>query len=102
MSAIIGFSIRLDNLPKEKMVKTEDGKIFYNFTLTVNDETRYGNNVSGYDSQTKEEREAKQKRNYIGNGKVLWTDGKIAVADKEETSSQPVAKAASIDDGLPF
>ena len=35
----------------------------------------YGNNASIMISQTQEEREAKKPRTYIGNGKVVWTDG---------------------------
>ncbi len=36
------------------------------------------------DSQTKEEREAKMPKTYLGNGKVLWTDGKVTLAEREE------------------
>ena len=40
--------------------------IYYNFTVAVNDETNdWGQNVSAFDSQTKEEREAKKKRNIL-------------------------------------
>ena len=62
MSAIINGSIRVDRLPKEKFIKGKDGAVYYNFTIAVQDETRYGNNVAFMDSQTKEEREAKAKR----------------------------------------
>ena len=93
MGAIINASIRVDKLPKEKFVKgkkDKDGKIphYYNLTISVNNETRYGNNVSIQDSQTKEEREAKAPRTYLGNGKVVWTDGQIKLADKPEVVEQ--------------
>ena len=71
MGAIINASIRVDKLPKEKFVKGRDGAVYYNLTISVNDDTRYGNNVAIMDSQTKEEREAKAQRNYLGNGKVI-------------------------------
>jgi|TARA_B110000285_G_scaffold234343_1_gene310957 hypothetical protein len=99
MSAIINASIRVDKLPKEKFVKGKDGAVYYNFTLSVNDETRYGNNVAVMDSQTKEEREAKVARNYLGNGKVVWTDSNIVVAERED---KPQAVKETVSDDLPF
>ena len=84
MSALINLSIDVASLPKEKFVTAKNGKVYYNFTISVGDETRYGNNVSAFDSQTKEEREAKKARHYLGNGQVVWTDGNIVVAEREE------------------
>ena len=84
MGAIINASIRVDKLPKEKFIKGKDGAVYYNLTISVNNETRYGNNVAITDSQTKEERDAKVQRNYLGNGKVVWTDDIIKLAEKEE------------------
>jgi hypothetical protein len=51
--------------------------------MSVNDETRFGNNASIYVSQTKEENEAKKQRSYVGNGKVVWNNGSIVNAEKE-------------------
>jgi len=96
MGAIINASIRVDKLPKEKFVKGKDGAVYYNLTISVNDETRYGNNVAVMDAQTKEEREAKKQRNYLGNGKVVWTNDIIKLAEKE------VVQETSINDDLPF
>lgn len=84
MSTLINGSIRVDKLPKEKFIKGKDGAVYYNFTISVQDETRYGNNVAFMDSQTKEEREAKMPKTYLGNGKVVWTDGKVTLAEREE------------------
>ena len=84
MSTLINGSIRVDKLPKEKFIKGKDGAVYYNFTVSVQDETRYGNNVAFMDSQTKEEREAKMPKNYLGNGKVVWTDGTVTLAEREE------------------
>jgi len=99
MSALLNVSLRVDSLPKEKFVMGKDGKVFYNFTVAINDEAnQFGQNVSAYDSQTKEEREAKKPKAYIGNGNVLWTDGSIKVIKKETATQQ----AALVDDNLPF
>ena len=84
MSALINLSLRVDKLPKEKFVQGKDGAVYYNFTIGVNDESnQWGQNVSATDSQTKEEREAKKPKSYLGNGNVVWTDGNIKVADKK-------------------
>jgi hypothetical protein len=101
MSTLINGSIRVDKLPKEKFIKGKDGAVYYNFTISVSDETRYGNNVAFMDSQTKEEREAKVPKNYLGNGKVVWTkDGTIKVAEREE---EKLALATDEQSGdLPF
>ena len=82
MSTLIVGSIRVDKLPKEKFVKGKDGAVYYNLTISVQDETRFGNNVAFMDSQTKEERYSKVQKNYVGNGKVVWTDGNITLAEK--------------------
>ena len=51
-----------------------------------------------YEEQTKEERESGKPRNYIGNGRIFWTDGKVTVAEKIEQSTA----TATQDDNLPF
>ena len=65
MSTLITGSIRVDKLPKEKFIKGKDGAVYYNFTISVQDETRYGNNVAFMDSQTKEERDAKVQKKLL-------------------------------------
>ena len=82
-------------------IKGKDGK-YQNFTVAVNDETnKFGQNVSMYREQTKEEREAKKPKEYIGNGKVFWTDGKITKADKREQDNEVTASQEPEND-LPF
>lgn len=73
MAALINFSL-----------KQEDGTYKY-YTASINDELdKFGNNVAITLQQTKEQREAKEKKVYVGNGKVAWTNGKIEVAKKDE------------------
>jgi hypothetical protein len=98
MSTLINASIRVDKLPKEKFVKGKDGAVYYNLTIAVNDDTRYGNNVSIMDAQTKEERDAKKPKDYLGNGRVFWTDGNISLAEREEQTAVPEA----VTEDLPF
>ena len=100
MGAIINYSLRVDKLPKEKFIAGKDGAVYVNLTMSVNDETRFGNNVGVYVSQTQEEREAKKKRTYVSNGKVVWTDNKIVLAEKEEKAEAVTQEAETSD--LPF
>ena len=100
MSTLINASIRVDKLPKEKFIAGKEGAVYVNLTMAVNDETRYGNNTSVYVAQSKEEREAKKQRQYLGNGKVLWTDNNIVLAEREP-QAEPVTTATEKAD-LPF
>ena len=69
-------------------IKNQEGK-WVNYTVSVNDETdQYGNNVSMYVEQSKEERDAKAKRTYIGNGKVFWSNGVIQNAKTKQEMEQ--------------
>jgi hypothetical protein len=101
MSTLINASIRVDKLPKEKFIKGKDGAVYYNLTISIQDESRFGNNVGIFDSQTKEERQAKKSRNYLGNGKVVWTDGSVILAEKEEETEEVVVESEN-DKDLPF
>ena len=97
MSTLINASINIAKLPKEKFVKGKNG-VYYNLTISISDETRFGNNVSLMDSQTKDERDAKKPKNYLGNGKVVWTEGTVTLAEKEEDAKIPT----SVEEDLPF
>jgi hypothetical protein len=54
--------------------------------------------------QSKEQREAKEPRTYLGNGKVVWTDGNIKPADKveRETAGSEQSTAGRATPDLPF
>ena len=103
MSAIINASIDLAKIEKSKIYE-KDGRKYLSLSISLNDETRYGNNVSIAISQSKEEREAKTQKTFIGNGKVVWNSGTIVNAVKEEQT--PVNNSATQNDGdddlLPF
>jgi hypothetical protein len=61
----------------------------------------YGNNVSMWISQSKEQRESKAPRNYVGNGTVVFSKAKeYPVAPKKEFTSQTSNEGLS--DSLPF
>ena len=100
MSALINFSLNVAKLPKEKFIAGKDGAVYVNLTMSVNDETRYGNNTGIYVSQTQEEREAKKQKTYLGNGKVVWNNGTIKNAEREAAPEVEASPQESAD--LPF
>ena len=71
MSKLYNGSICVSDIPKEKITTSEkNGKKYLNISIWVNDEAdNFGNVGSIQVSQTKEEREAKAQKTYIGNFK---------------------------------
>lgn len=76
METILSASLNVAKIDQTKLIDGRTGK-FLNVTITINDEVdKFGNNASIFESQSKEEREAKTPKNYLGNGKVIWTSEK--------------------------
>ena len=104
MATILNTSINLSKVPKEKIIEGKKGK-YLPVTITINDELdQFGNQGPIVVAQTKEEREAKQKKVYLGNVQVVWTNGdNVAAAPRQDQPVQaaPVGQAAPADD-LPF
>ena len=102
-SSLISASIDITKIDKTRLGK---GK-YLNFTVSINGDTnQYGQNVAIVESQSKEEREEKMAKNYLGNGKVVWSeDGGIVVADKVDVvnnSEQNAPREEEAGDDLPF
>ena len=97
MSLLITANMNVAKLPKEKFIKGKNG-VWYNITISVSDESKFGNNVWLYDSQTKEEREDKINKHTIGNGRVIWEDGNVCLAEEDKT--EPVLEKEKKE--LPF
>ena len=97
-------SINLSEIPKDKIIEGKKGK-YLPITITVNDETdQFGNQGPVVVQQTKEERDAKTEKVYLGNVKVVWTNGdNVAVAPRQDqpVAAAPAAAAAPAND-LPF
>ena len=104
MASIIKTSINLDQIDKSKIYIGKKGK-YLPITITLNDELdNFGNNGPIIIEQTKEEREAKAPKTYLGNVKVVWTNGtNVATPPREDAQGQqaPTSFAAQSDD-LPF
>lgn len=105
MASIINFSIDLTKIPKDKIIDGKKGK-YLPVTLTLNDELdNFGNNGPVTVAQSKEEREAKTPKVYLGNAKVNWTNGQnVNVAPRDGQPQRQAAPApAPVEDvDLPF
>ena len=96
MAQLLAVSIDLTKIDKSQIVEGKNGGKYVNVTLSVNDEEdKYGNNVSLWMSQSKEDREAKANRVFLGNGKKLWSDD--AKPQGKVSKKQEV-----VNDDLPF
>jgi hypothetical protein len=105
MASIIKTSINLNDIPKDKIINGKKGK-YLPITITLNDEVdQFGNQGPVMVEQSKEERDAKMAKVYLGNVKVVWTNGTNVGAAPRQDAGQPVAQraaAAVVEDDLPF
>lgn len=93
MAKIHSVSIDLTKIDKSK-IQEKDGKKWYSIQIVENDEVdKFGNTVAVLENQSKEEREAKKPKTYLGNGKTVWSSGGITL-----THTPP----QTTDNSLPF
>jgi len=102
MASIIKASINLNEIPKDKIIVGKKGK-YLPITITINDEPdQFGNQGPIVVAQSKEERESKTAKVYLGNVQVVWTNGdNVAAAPRDGQPQQAAPVAAPVDD-LPF
>ena len=102
MASIIKTSINLNNIPKEKIFVGKKGK-YLPITITLNDEVdQFGNQGPVVVEQTKEERDAKAAKTYLGNVKVVWTNGDNVDTAPRDNQSAPAPTPAAAEEALPF
>ena len=96
--ALINCSICLSDIPKDRIKAHTNGKKYLSIVVAdLREADEYGNTHSIYISQTKEEREAREKRTYIGRGKaVVFNSQQPSI---EEVAAMPPANFV---DDLPF
>ena len=110
MAGIIKTSINLNAIPKDKIIIGKKGK-YLPIAITVNDEPdQFGNQGPVIVDQSKEEREAKTAKTYLGNCKVVWTNGTfpepIPYDGPGAAKPKPVAGTSTsniaVEEDLPF
>jgi hypothetical protein len=104
MAGIINGSINLSDIPKDKIIDGKKGK-YLPFSITIKDEIgNFGSQGKVIVAQSKEEREAKSDKTYLGDIQVAWTNGKFPEpAPRDGQSQAPQAKNQVVEqDDLPF
>lgn len=103
MASIIKASINLNNIDKSKIIDGKKGK-YLPITITLNDEPdQFGNQGPIICAQTKEEREAKTAKTYLGNVQVVWTNGdNVAAAPRQDAGNAAPPPPQQPADDLPF
>ena len=94
MGKIINIKVDVTKLDKNKFFKGKKGT-YANVTVAENmdGESEYGDTHYVFESQSKEEREAKTPKNYLGNGKEFVFNN--------NNGTQTMTTEA-VDDDLPF
>lgn len=105
MASLNSLYIKTETLKTLFQTLEKKGEAGVEFTISINDELNpYGQNISAYVAQSKEDREAKKSRYYVGNGTCFWNDGKI-MSKKDIEANAPQVEDAEVvdeDDDLPF
>lgn len=88
MAALIEIFVKSGDLDKMVQGCRDTGSKGVSITLSVEDTANQWNkNVSGYISQTKAQREAKAARTFVAGGRVIWNDGKVVNAPRDDKQS---------------
>lgn len=109
MSSLNSLYVKTETLETLCETLKKKGEKGIELTIPISDEgNKYGQNVSAYVAQSKEDRESKKERFYIGNGNTFWTDGTIKVVKREQSNAETSASQSTdvptqeANDELPF
>jgi hypothetical protein len=95
MAKLLSLKIDVTKINKDRLYHGEKGT-YLNLTIAVNDEKNdYGQDVSAWEEQTKEERDGGENKNFLGNGKIFWTD-------EPPPMGVPVNNEGTGDSDIPF
>ncbi len=73
MSKLIALSIDVMKINKTRLIKGKKGT-YLNLAVSLNDQKdKFGNDVSCWEGQSEEERKSKTDRNFLGNGRVVYS-----------------------------
>jgi len=80
------------------------GRVYLDMTIGTKDEKdNYGNDASSWIAQSKEERDAKEDRSFLGNGRVVFDSGnRNPESDEQEKATSGSVATPDDEDDLPF
>lgn len=74
---ILKTNLKISDIPKDKIYKGKNGE-YVSTTIVVNNElNQYDKQGPVFISQSKEEREEKLSKHYLGDVEVVFTDGNL-------------------------
>lgn len=102
MSDFISVSICVSEIPKSAIKVAANGKKYINIVVASRqNEGKYGETHTVYMSQSKEEREAKMEKCYIGSGKAYQPKEAATPVTTESIEQMPAISEEEASD-LPF
>ena len=106
MGRIIALKVDVSKIDKSRLFKGEKGT-YLDLMVSVDDQpNQWGNDVSCWQGQTQEERQQKANRNFLGNGKTVWSnEGQYNQMQQNSGAMPPPPPPAGLDDSgmeLPF
>lgn len=104
MAEIINASIDISKFKDSEIIEGKNGAKYINFSLIINDTANdWGKNVSISKVQTKEEREQKARKTFVGQGVSVWRNGEVLKFEKkEDNTGNDNELKRRYDDNLPF
>lgn len=102
MDKLISISIDVTKIPREAIKPHDNGSKYLSLDIWVKEEPdKYGKDASVNISQNKEQRDAKEKKIYIGNGKKVFGWDRIDQAKVEQPSANQTTETEEQDE-IPF
>lgn len=97
-------SICLSDIPKPRMSKAKNGKIYANITIAMRKEAdQWGRDLKVYMTPTQEDRNNKSSKVYVGGGKTFIFASALGSAPTEAEINELIPPADEQKDGpLPF
>jgi hypothetical protein len=103
MAIIATASIDLTKIDKSKIIEGKKGGKYLNLSIMMNDEeSQYGDNVSISIGQSKEERESKSPKTFLGNGRVVWDNGTMPCKPEYKGAKNTHVEPVKDDGDVPF
>lgn len=104
MSSLSNIYIKAETLQTLIDTIKKKGEKGINLTISINEDTdKFGNNLAGWVKQSKEQRDDKAPRYFVGNGECFWTDGSITKAERQDAQqAAPINSDSKNADDLPF
>ena len=97
---MIVISLCAEDLKPHLKKNEKNGKYYVSVVVDERKETdKFGNTHTAYISQSKEQREAKQPKSYVGNGKEFKFNSS---SPTPETTNKPQSNSNDASDSIPF